>query len=33
MRDKTYKATFWKSETGKTVDDLWTAYSASPDLE
>ena len=32
MRNKTYKAAFWKNETGKTVDELWAAYSASPDL-
>ena len=32
MRDKLYKAGFWKKETGKTIDQLWTAYSVNPGI-
>ena len=30
MRNHTNKETMWKDLTGKTVDELWTAYSANP---
>ncbi|RZL31842.1 MAG: secretory protein [Pedobacter sp.] len=30
MRNHTYKDNLWKDLTGKTVDELWTAYSANP---
>lgn len=30
MRNHTYKETMWKDLTGKTVDELWTTYSANP---
>jgi hypothetical protein len=30
MRNHTYKATLWSDITGKTVDELWTAYAANP---
>ena len=32
MRGKAYTSDFWKNETGKTVDQLWAAYSANPVL-
>lgn len=30
MRTHTYKETIWSDLTGKTVDELWTAYAANP---
>ena len=30
MRTHTYKDTIWTDLTGKTVDELWTAYAANP---
>lgn len=30
MRTHTYKETIWNDLTGKTVDELWTAYAANP---
>lgn len=30
MRNHTYKNNLWKDLTGKTVDELWSAYSANP---
>ncbi|MDE3183268.1 MAG: secretory protein [Bacteroidota bacterium] len=30
MRDKSYNTAFWNKETGKTIDQLWTAYSVNP---
>ncbi len=32
MRLKTYTADIWKQQTGKSIDELWKAYSASPVL-
>lgn len=32
MRSKKYTADFWKQQTGKTVDELWKAYSENPTL-
>lgn len=33
MRDKSYNTSFWAKETGKTIDQLWTAYSIDPEIE
>ncbi len=30
MRNHTYKEELWKEITGKTVDELWSAYAANP---
>ena len=30
MRKKEYTPEFWKSETGKTVDELWKLYEGNP---
>jgi hypothetical protein len=30
MRNNSYNTAFWKKETGKTIDQLWTAYSVNP---
>jgi hypothetical protein len=30
MRNHTYNETLWKDITGKSVDELWTAYAANP---
>lgn len=30
MRNHTYKETIWTDLTGKTIDELWTAYAANP---
>ncbi len=30
MRTHTYKDTIWSELTGKTIDELWTAYAANP---
>ncbi|MEO3406374.1 basic secretory protein-like protein [Mucilaginibacter sp. CAU 1740] len=30
LREHTYTADSWKNLTGKTVDELWTAYAANP---
>lgn len=30
MRSKTYTDEFWKTETGKTVDELWAEYAKNP---
>jgi hypothetical protein len=30
MRSKTYTDEFWKTETGKTVDELWADYAKNP---
>jgi hypothetical protein len=32
LRNHTYTENTWKDETGKTLDELWAAYSANPDL-
>ncbi len=32
MRSKEYSEEFWKTHTGKTVDELWTDYKADPAL-
>ncbi len=32
MRSKTYTADIWKQQTGKSIDELWKAYSTSPVL-
>lgn len=32
MRNKEYTSEFWKSQTGKTVDELWSLYAANPSL-
>lgn len=32
LRDHTYTAGIWKEQTGKSLDELWTAYSANPAL-
>lgn len=31
-RNNTYSASTWKTLTGKTVDELWAAYTANPSL-
>ncbi|MDQ6763679.1 MAG: basic secretory family protein [Bacteroidota bacterium] len=30
MRNKKYTTAFWKTKTGKTVDQLWAEYAANP---
>ncbi|MEO8112703.1 MAG: basic secretory protein-like protein, partial [Ginsengibacter sp.] len=30
MRNKKYAPAFWKTETGKTIDQLWSEYAANP---
>jgi len=30
MRDHTYTRDFWKQQTGKSLDELWAAYSENP---
>jgi hypothetical protein len=30
LREHTYTADSWKQQTGKTLDELWTAYAADP---
>jgi hypothetical protein len=30
LRDHTFTNDSWKNETGKTLDELWTAYAANP---
>lgn len=30
MRSRTYSMDIWKNETGKTLDELWKAYSENP---
>ncbi|WP_293882534.1 basic secretory protein-like protein [Sphingobacterium sp. UBA1498] len=32
MRSKSYNDSFWKAQTGKTIDELWTDYSKNPKL-
>lgn len=32
MRDHSYKNEIWKAQTGKTLDELWTAYTQNPVL-
>lgn len=32
-RDKSYTADIWKTQTGKTLDELWATYVANPALE
>lgn len=32
MRSKTYTDDFWKEQTGKTIDELWSAYSKKPKI-
>ncbi len=32
MRTRSYTSSFWTAETGKTIDELWTAYGANPSL-
>lgn len=32
MRNKTYTDDFWKAQTGKTIDELWSAYSQDPKI-
>jgi hypothetical protein len=32
MRSKEYSEEFWKTHTGKTVDELWADYKADPAL-
>lgn len=32
MRDHSYKNEIWKDKTGKTLDELWTAYAQNPSL-
>lgn len=32
MRQKEYTQEFWKRETGKTIDELWSLYAAGPSL-
>ncbi|RKO71324.1 secretory protein [Sphingobacterium puteale] len=32
MRSKTYTDDFWKEQTGKTIDELWSAYSKNPKI-
>ncbi|MGE8242503.1 basic secretory protein-like protein [Sphingobacterium detergens] len=32
MRSKTYTDDFWKAQTGKTIDELWSAYSQNPKI-
>lgn len=33
MREKTYTPQFWKNNTGKTVEELWTAYGEKPSIQ
>ena len=33
MRDNIYDHTFWEKITGKTVDELWSQYAASPAIQ
>ena len=33
MRKKTYSESFWTTETGKSVDDLWAEYGKKPVLQ
>jgi hypothetical protein len=32
LRSHTFTSESWKNETGKTVDELWAAYSSSPEV-
>lgn len=32
MRNKTYTDDFWKAQTGRTIDELWRAYSQNPKI-
>ncbi|MGF7039607.1 basic secretory protein-like protein [Mucilaginibacter lappiensis] len=32
LRDHTFTDNSWKSETGKTLDELWAAYAANPTI-
>jgi hypothetical protein len=32
MRNKEYTSGFWQKETGKTIDELWKDYAASPSI-
>ncbi|GAA4780006.1 hypothetical protein GCM10023231_03590 [Olivibacter ginsenosidimutans] len=32
MRTKTYTDDFWKKNTGKSVDELWSAYARNPNI-
>ncbi|MDE1191719.1 MAG: basic secretory protein-like protein [Arachidicoccus sp.] len=32
MRNNTYTDTFWKDNTGRSVDELWAEYAANPSL-
>lgn len=32
MRNNTYRDSFWKESTGKTIDELWAEYAANPKL-
>lgn len=32
MRNKTYTDDFWKMQTGKTIDELWRAYTQNPKI-
>ncbi len=32
MRSRTYTDQFWKKNTGKTVDELWSAYQQAPSI-
>ncbi|WP_316834843.1 basic secretory protein-like protein [Pedobacter nutrimenti] len=32
LREHTFTDNSWKKETGKTLDELWTAYAAHPEL-
>lgn len=32
MRDHSYKDEIWKAQTGKSLDELWTAYTLNPAL-
>ncbi|WP_293944178.1 MULTISPECIES: basic secretory protein-like protein [unclassified Sphingobacterium] len=32
MRSKTYTDDFWKAQTGKTIDELWSVYSQNPKI-
>jgi hypothetical protein len=32
-RTNKYSQEFWKTTTGKTVDELWTEYTANPKVE
>ncbi|TJZ50880.1 secretory protein [Sphingobacterium olei] len=33
MRTKQYTPDFWKKNTGKTIDELWTSYAQNPKLK